>query len=110
MSKALNIMQKSKSVEDRAVDYLESIKRNIQADTIDVLLKKRDKIKDKISGVLDFTLQTDLNAGQSSITRDDCESRFKRAMEYEYELEILNLEIEAKEAIFAKYFDDVKSV
>lgn len=110
MIKALNIMQNTVSVKDRASDYLQSIKRNIQRDEIDTLIIQREKLEDKIRLVQDFTLLTDLNAGQAAINREECEKRFKQALAMEYDLEILNLEIESKQAIFANYFEDAATV
>jgi hypothetical protein len=106
MSKALSIMQNVPSVNDRAGKFEATIKRNLQKSELDVLIDKREKIEDKIASLNDFSLNTDLNKGLQPIGREECEARFKQVMLHEYELELLNEEIDAKQEIFNKYFSD----
>lgn len=104
--KALKIMQESTSVINRAGEYATTIHRHLKRSIIDALTDEKDKLVDEISSQLDFSLQTDLNRGVQPLTRDECEKRFNRVQELEYQLVLLNLEIAAKERIFAKYFAD----
>lgn len=103
-SLALQLMQKSKSVKERAGSYYDSIKRNIQKDVLDALVEKKDKLNDKIFELSTFTLETNLNAGVQAVTRDTCEKRFRDLIDAEYELELVELELKAKQATFDKYF------
>ena len=101
---ALEIMKNVPAVIDRADKFLQTIKRNLQKSELDVLIDKKEAIEDKIAGLLDFSLNTDLNKGLQPISRDDCEDRFKKAMALEYQLILLNEEIAAKQEVFNKYF------
>lgn len=101
---ALSMMEKNKSVKERAQSYFESIRRNIQRDIIDKLIAKREEIEDNMFELSNFTLDTNLNAGQSRMTKDDCEKRFKDIINKEFELKMVNLEIETKQASFNRLF------
>jgi len=101
---ALALMEKNKSVKERAESYFESVRRNIQRDVIDALVAKKEDLKDKLFELTNFTLDTNLNAGLSRMTKDDCEKRFKQIIENEYQLELIELELSAKQDTFNKYF------
>lgn len=109
-TKALELLQKAKSTSERATSFLGSIERNIQKDVLDVLQSKKDGLTDKIFELLDFTLETNLNSGQSAISRDQAEKRFKDLIEAEYQLKLVELELEAKQVSFNKYFKDESTI
>jgi hypothetical protein len=110
MAEALEILRKSQSTEDRALNYLDSIKRNLKRDVIDELMTRKDKLDDKLFALKDFSLETDINRGVNQITRDEAEKRFKEIIELEFELELLEAELKSKTKSYQKYFsDDVKS-
>lgn len=104
-SKALQMMQKNKSVNERAADFEQSIKRQLQRDIIDPLIDKRDRLKDTITELSDFSLNTDRNAGVQALTREQCTERFKKIFEAEKELKFLELELQVTTDSFSKYFE-----
>ena len=108
--KALEILEKNQSTKERASEYLKSIKRNLQKKVIDSLEEKIEAIEDKIYGLLDMSLNTDLNKGVKTVTRDQAEARFSEVIELEYELELLNRELEIKRKSFDNYFSGVEEV
>lgn len=108
--KALQILEKNQSTKERASEYLKSIKRNLQKKVIDSLVEKIEAIEDKIYGLLDMSLNTDLNKGVKTVTRDQAEARFSEVIELEYELELLNRELEIKRKSFDNYFSGVEEV
>jgi len=106
--KALQILEKNQSTKERASEYLKSIKRNLQKKVVDVLEEKIEAIEDKIYGLLDMSLNTDLNKGVKTVTRDQAEARFSEVIELEYELELLNKELDVKRKSFDNYFGGVE--
>lgn len=103
-NKALALLKSNKSVSERAENYAQSIKRNIQRDVIDALVTKKESIEDELFELQNFNLETNINAGQQVMTKDSCETRFKKIIELEYKLQILELELKVKQASFEKYF------
>lgn len=103
---ALSLMKKNKSVSERAQAYFESVKRNIQRDVIDKLVSRKEELEDRLFELTNFTLDTNLNAGLRQMTKDDCEKRFKEIIETEYQLQLTELELKAKQASFGKYFTE----
>jgi predicted nucleic acid-binding Zn-ribbon protein len=106
--KALQILEKNQSTKERATEFIKSIKRNLQKKVIDSLEERIETIEDKIYGQLDMSLNTDLNKGVKTVTRDQAEARFSEVIELEYELELLNRELEIKRESFDKYFGGVE--
>lgn len=106
MNKALELLKTNKSVKERAEVYVISIKRNIQTNTIDILQNKIDQLKDELFDLGNFTLDTNLNAGLKQMTKDDCEKRFIKIIELEYDLVLLELELKTKKETFNKYFNE----
>ena len=101
---AYTLLEKNKTVKERADFYHSAIQRNLQRNVIDTLIEKRDALKDELFDKSNFSLDTNLNAGQRTMTKEDCENRFARIIDIEYELELIELELESKQAIFTKYF------
>jgi ectoine hydroxylase-related dioxygenase (phytanoyl-CoA dioxygenase family) len=106
--KALEILEKNQSTKERAKTFIESIRRNLEKKIIDTLQEKIEAIEDKIYGLLDMSLNTDLNKGVETVTRDQAEARFSKVIELEYELELLNRELEIKRKSFDNYFSGVE--
>jgi hypothetical protein len=106
MSKALEILKKSQSVDERATSFITSIQRNLQRTVIDSLTEKKDRLTDEIFVLSDFSLHTDKNAGQLGLTRDEAEERFSQIINREYELVLVSAELKAKQDIFNKLFSD----
>jgi hypothetical protein len=101
---ALQLMEKNRSVKDRASAYFESVRRDIQRDVIDTLVAKKEKLEDELFELTNFVLDTNINAGLRTMTKEECKSRFEKIINTEFELEILSLELSSKKASFDKYF------
>ena len=106
MVKALELLKANKSVKERAEAYFTSVKRSIQKNIIDELISRQEKINDELFELTNFTLDTNLNAGLKQMTKEDCEKRFTQIIELEFDLKILTLELESKQASFDKYFKE----
>lgn len=103
-SYALSLMSQNKSVKDRAEAYVISVKRDIQKKVIDTLVEQKEKLADELFELTNFTLETNHNAGIQSMTKEVCENRFKRIIDVEFELTLIDRELEIKQASFDKYF------
>jgi hypothetical protein len=110
MNKALELLKTNKTVAERAENYATSMKRNIQRDVIDTLVAKKEKYEDEIFELSNFTLDTNINRGVSQMTKEDCEARFKKLIQIEFELTLLNIELKAKTESFNKYFGETSAV
>lgn len=106
MSKALELLKQSKSVAQRAAQYVTSVKRDIQRDVLDTLTKKKEALDDELFDLSNFSLETDVNAGRNQMTKEDVLFRFKRMIQIEYELKLINLELEVKQKAFDSYFNE----
>lgn len=104
--KALEMLKDSVSVSKRADKFVVSIKRNIQKDVIDALTTKKEKIEDDLFELGTFQLETDANKGLRALTKEECEVRFKRIIDLEYQLRLTDLELKFKQESFDKYFKD----
>lgn len=104
-SLAYTLMQKNRSVKERASSYFTSVKRNIERDVINTLIAEKEAIEDKIFELTNFNLVTDKNAGMQMMTKDECEQRFKTLIELEYQLVVKELELTVKTQSFNKYFN-----
>ncbi len=104
--KALELLKTNASLEKRAEKFTTSIKRNIQRDVIDSLTAKKEKIEDQLFELTNFTLQTDVNQGLKQMTKDECEARFKKIIDLEYELKLLEVELKTKSESFNSYFGE----
>lgn len=102
---ALEMLGKNKTVAQRAESYVGSIKRNIQRDVIDNLIARKEKLEEEKFELSDFTLDTNINSGHRRMTAEDCEKRFKRLIDVDYELALLDIEIKVKQASYDKYFN-----
>ena len=104
--KALDLLKTNKTITERAENYAGAMKRNIQRDVIDVIVAKREKLEDELFELTNFTLETNVNSGIGQMTKEQCEARFKKIIQIEYDLELLDLELEVKRASFNKYFGE----
>jgi hypothetical protein len=102
--KALDLLKSSKTVLDRAENYITAVKRNIQRDVIDTLTSRKEKIEDDLFELTNFNLETDVNRGYQAMTKESVEARFKKIIDLEYELKLVDLELTAKTEAFNKYF------
>ena len=104
MSKALELLKSNKSVAERAENYTISVKRNIQRDVIDSLTAKKEGIEDELFELTNFNLETDVNRGYQAMTKEAVEGRFKKIIDLEYKLKLVELELKTKQESFDKYF------
>jgi hypothetical protein len=102
--KALELLKTNKTISQRAEKYHESIKRNIQRDILDKLTADIENMEDVLFELTDFVLDTNINRGLAQMTKEDCEKRFKKIIETEFELELLKQEQKIKKVIYEKYF------
>ena len=102
--KALELLKTNKTISERAEKYHESIKRNIQRDVLDKLTTTIEDLEDTLFELKNFVLDTNINRGLMQMTKDDCENRFKKIIEVEFELELLKQEQKVKKEIYEKYF------
>lgn len=103
-SLAFTMMKKNRSVSERAQSYFESTKREIQRNIIDKLIERKEKFEDELFELTNFSLETNLNSGLRQMTKEDCTKRFSRIIDIEYELKLVELELESKQKSFDKYF------
>ncbi len=106
--KALDFLSKNKTISERAESYTNGIKKNIQYSILTSLENARDKIKSEIFDLQDFNLTTDLNKDMRRMSQQDCEARFIKIIELEYELTLMEVEIKSKQLSFDKYFTDAQ--
>ena len=106
MNKALSLLKSNKTVTERADAFAKSIKRDIQKDMIDPLIAKTEKIEDEIFELENFTLNTDRNANLKAMTKEDCQARFARLIQAKFELKLIALEFEVKQAAYTEYFEE----
>jgi hypothetical protein len=102
--KALSLLQKSKTVKERAEKYASRIAQSIKVDKIVPLEEEIEKIDDKIFDLQDFSLQTDLNKGLKRLTKEDCEERFAKIIDLQVEKTVLSLKLKATQDAYAELF------
>ncbi len=102
--KALELLKSNKSVSERAENYIVSVKRNIQRDVIDALIQKKEAMEDELFELTNFQLETDANRGFQAMTKETVEARFKKVIDLEYKLKLVELELKTKQESFDKYF------
>jgi AraC-like DNA-binding protein len=103
---AYDLLSTNKTVKERAATYASSMKRNLQKQILDALVEKKEKLEDELFDLKNFTLDTNLNAGLRQMTKEDCEKRFTKIIDNEYELELISAELAIKQKSFNKYFSD----
>lgn len=102
--KALELLKTNNSVSERAENYIISVKRNIQRDVIDALIQKKEAMEDELFELTNFQLETDANRGFQAMTKETVEARFKKVIDLEYKLKLVELELKTKQESFDKYF------
>jgi hypothetical protein len=104
--KALELLKTNKSVSERAENYITATKRNIQRDVIDTLVAKKESYDDELFELTNFNLETDVNRGFQQMTKEQVESRFRKIIDLEYRLTLVNMELKVKTESFDKYFSE----
>lgn len=108
MSKALDLLKSNKTLEQRANEVIDRIKKDAEDNFVDIVQRKVDNLKDQIADLSNFSLATDLNKGQMGVTIEESKKRFVTIMELEYQLQLAQKELEVKSAIFNRYFNAAK--
>ena len=103
-TKALDLLKSNKSVSERAENYIVSVKRNLQRDVIDALVQRKEAMEDELFELTNFTLETNVNNGMQAMTKETVEARFKKVIDLEYKLKLIELELKTKQESFDKYF------
>lgn len=106
--KALKLLQTNTSTQERAENYVKSIKRNIQKKVLDPLIEKREQISDEILNLQDLSLATDINAGIKQLTQKECEERFTKIIDLKTEYELQGVILELKQKWFDHYFKETE--
>ena len=104
MSKALELLKSNTPFAERAEDYVKTASRNIQQNFINSLVARKEALNDKISDKKNFSVITE--KGISEASRSSIEQRLSEILEAEYQLKLLVLELEAKQALFNEYFEE----
>lgn len=55
-------------------------------------------------------METNLNSGQSAISREQCEDRFTQIINLEFEKEMWKTELAIKQTSFDSYFEEEKEI
>lgn len=108
MSKAKDLLKKNTSVEERAEEFVVSLKRDLLRDIVEPLEVKIEKLNDKIFDLKDFSVTTDVNKGRAAITREGAKARFTEIIELEYEKTLLEKELKIKRNSYENYFTETK--
>lgn len=104
-TKANKLMSANKTVKERASKFETSIKRDIQKTMLDTIQTQIEEKEDQIFELQDFTLETNLNSGVSAMTKDECQKRFEKLIQIEFELSLLKAELKVKQETFNHYFN-----
>jgi D-Tyr-tRNAtyr deacylase len=102
--KALVLLKKSKSVDERAAQFVQVAKEDLYDDLIKPLKRKISDIDNSIFELTDFTLETNLNKGMRRMSSDDIKAQFTKVIELRYQKDLLEAELTSKEATFNYYF------
>jgi hypothetical protein len=105
MSKVLNLLKSTPSVEAKSVAYEARVKENLYKTRIQPILDKIREIETQIEDQLDFSLDTDMNRGISAISRPEVEKRLDTVMTLKYQLGVQEMELKLTMAGFNELFD-----
>lgn len=100
-----NILANNVTLGDRARSFHDSVKEDLELEMKSLRDKKR-KIEDEIHDKLDFSLETNHNAGVVALTREDVCNRFKEVMNLRYKLVQIELELKVKEDIVSDWLKE----
>lgn len=101
---AIQILKNVSSVKERAEKYNQFIGRNLERSIIEKLEREIEALEDKVESRKDFSLNTDINAGVSAISKEEALKRFNEIIDIEFLIEKKKLELGVKVDIFNKYF------
>ena len=108
MNKAELLLNKSKSVIERASKYSKRIAKSLEIKMIDSLKENIEKMDDQIFDLENFSLKTDINKGRETLTKEDIEERFEKIIKLHYERDLTTAKLKSFENAFNKYFKETK--
>lgn len=106
MKKATILLKNNKSVIERADKYTERISKTLEIEILDNLEEQIEKINDEIFDLENMSLETNLNKGIRTLTKEDIEDRFRKIIHLSYRKDLLSAELKSKRATFDFYFKD----
>lgn len=106
MSKALELLKKAPTVEQRASQFMPRIKKSIQTTVLDPLQETIDELESQKFELMTFSLDTDINKGQGIMSKDECQRRFVEYMDAGYKQDLAAAELKSKQKSFDEMFTD----
>lgn len=108
MNKAELLLNKSKSVIERASKYSKRIAKSLEIKMIDSLKENIEKYDDQIFDLENFSLKTDINKGRETLTKEEIEERFEKIINLHYQRDLATAKLKSIESAFNKYFKNDK--
>lgn len=108
MNKAEILLNKSKSVIERASKYSKRVAKSLEIKMIDSLKENIEKYDDQIFDLENFSLKTDINKGREALTKEEIEERFEKIINLHYERDLTVAKLKSIENAFNKYFKSDK--
>lgn len=96
-TKANQLLTSVKSIEERASKFEASIKRDIQKSILDPIQDTIEKKENELYDLEDFS-------GIEKTTREQCQEKFEKIIEIEFDITCLKAELQKKQETFDKYF------
>lgn len=109
-SVAYNVMSKSKTHKERAEKYAERIGKNLKSDILEPIERKIEDIEDKIFGLKDISLKTNINEGIRQVSQEQVQSNLAKVIELEYEKDLLIAEYNSKASAYNALFGSTSEV
>lgn len=106
MTKALEFLQKNRTIETRAEKFASVASRDIQQEIIVAKEKAIEKKEDELFDLTNFVLDTNHNKGMQQMTSDQVTARFVKIINLEVEIEMSKLELTLFIKAYNKYFGD----
>lgn len=98
-TKALTLLKKTKSVEQRAENYVDRISKSLRQSRLQRLEENIAKLEDKIQDLSEISLE-----GDKKPTKEELQKNFDQILDFEYEIVLLKAELKAKTKNYNKYF------
>lgn len=103
--KAKALLGKVKSGTEKATKYYDRIRTSLKMNLLEQK-EKINKINDQIYDLEEFQLETNINKGQSALTKEECENKFKEIFEAKKNYELSKLEYDLSVKTFEEYFGE----
>lgn len=103
-TKAHGLLATIRNLEERADAIHTSLKRDLLQTEITDIERQKEKLEEEIFELENFSLVTNLNAGQLTMTREQCMARFKGIFAKRKELILLEEELTLNKEVYNYYF------